>query len=117
MKINIQINPALSILQKKFGDMPDNIQNKLAVAIKKSALDIEGEAKKVTPVDTGRLRASIFTTINPMSAIVEPKTNYAIFVHEGTNKMQARPYMLEGARAAESRIAKYFTEAIKEAIK
>ncbi len=68
--------------------------------IKELAFLIERDSKKVTPVDTGRLRASIGVTLKPMLAIVQPDTNYAFFVHEGTRYMMARPYMLWGAEAA-----------------
>ncbi|HBX15905.1 MAG: hypothetical protein UV20_C0009G0020 [Candidatus Magasanikbacteria bacterium GW2011_GWA2_42_32] len=117
MRISINIKSAIQDLEKKIRNVPDKIKNYLTLAIKKSAFEIEAEAKKVTPVDTGRLRASIFTTLFPLIAIVQPKTNYAIFVHEGTSKMSGRPFMKEGADNAKRSIDKYFTEAIRQAIK
>lgn len=73
-----------------------NLKKGISQAIERLAFTTEREAKKVTPVDTGRLRASIATNITPFRAIVAPHTHYAGFVHEGTRYMRARPYLKWG---------------------
>lgn len=62
-------------------------------AVAKFAFSVERESKKVTPVDTGRLRASIATDVGTLRATIAPHTNYAVFVHEGTRFMKGRPFM------------------------
>lgn len=70
--------------------------------VTKLAFTIERFAKQVTPVKTGRLRASIGVS-NPLGganeavAFVQTNVYYAIFVHEGTRYMRARPFMEWGA--------------------
>jgi len=93
MRIKIGSKPAFEKVAKKFERVPRQITKDAGSAIKEAALIIEGWGKFYTPVDTGRLRASIYTTLRSMSAIVQPKTNYALFVHEGTSRMKARPFM------------------------
>jgi HK97 gp10 family phage protein len=51
---------------------------------------------------SGNLRASIRVHgLKPMSASIGPSADYAIFVHEGTRFMRARPFM-DAALDAES---------------
>lgn len=68
-------------------------------ALERSAITIENRAKTMTPVDTGRLRASITHTLDPsaaplwakvgtnvsggMSAAGVARKGYGLYVHEG----------------------------------
>ena len=58
---------------------------------------VQNEARKLAPVDTGRLRASIQHTPGRDSkgAYVDVGTNveYAVFVEYGTSRSPAQPYM------------------------
>lgn len=84
----------------------------LQEALLKAGFLLEGEAKRQTPVDTGRLRASIYVTprMSLGNAYVEvgPHTDYGLYVHEGTRWMRARPFMEWGLRAAGNGIEKVF---------
>jgi len=53
-------------------------------------LRFEALAKKATPVDTGRLRASITTQEHGSYATVGTNVEYASYVEYGTDKMEAR---------------------------
>ena len=88
----------------------------MSKAVKKSAFLIEAESKPVTPVDTGRLRASISSQIMPLTATIAPHTDYAIYVHEGTYKMRERPFMGWGTEKAKPHIERFFEQAVKTAI-
>lgn len=118
MQIYVDINPTFEKLADKFQGI--NVGQFLQKSITKFAFMTEAESKKVTPVDTGRLRASINTSLYPLRAVVAPHTNYAVFVHEGTRKMKARPFMKWGVEAAarglESMMAKELTKIIEEKI-
>lgn len=65
--------------------------------IKKTALSIEKDAKKRSPVDTGRLRGSITHKFNEsmggIEANIGTNVEYANFVEYGTRKMAARPFL------------------------
>jgi HK97 gp10 family phage protein len=63
-------------------------------AVRKTALDIEADAKTLAPVDTGNLKGSIGTDIlGPLAAEVGPTASYGHFVESGTSRMAAQPYM------------------------
>ena len=89
----------------------------------KIAFRVERFAKQLTPVDTGRLKSSIGTgmLIGRIGAMVSTNTEYAIFVHEGTKYMRARPFMAKGIDMAQAymrgdvpaRLDAEFTKAFK----
>lgn len=62
---------------------------------------VQNAARQRAPVDTGRLRSSIATTRpearGDRTLVVRIGSNvrYAIFVHEGTRYMRARPFLRE----------------------
>jgi len=64
------------------------------------AKDMSNEAKRVVPVDTGRLRASIDVeeqrSDDPIASkafLIGSDVEYANFVEEGTKFQQAQPYL------------------------
>jgi HK97 gp10 family phage protein len=66
---------------------------------------IEGQAKPITPVRTGRLRNSITTRVGtetpvPQTVVVGTNVRYAPFVELGTRRMRPRPYLQTGMQAA-----------------
>lgn len=58
---------------------------------------VEQKAKSLAPVKTGRMRSEIWQRVEKaaglVKGIIEVRTNYAEFVHEGTRKMKARPFV------------------------
>ena len=104
-------------LQKAIKRAPALITEELGNAVRDLVLLVEAEAKKLCPVDTGKLRASITPVIESWAAgYVGTNTNYAPYVEFGTRKMDAQPFLepafLEGKRQA----SKVFGQAIARAI-
>ncbi len=104
-------------LQKALKRAPGILTEELGNAVRDLVLLVEAEAKKLCPVDTGKLRASITPVIESWAAgYVGTNTNYAPYVEYGTRKMDAQPFLepafLEGKRQA----SKIFGEAIARAI-
>lgn len=72
---------------------------KVSAVLRKTAYDIEADAKVLAPVDTGTLMGSISTTITgdgrhgTMAAEIGPTAEYGAFVEEGTSRMAPQPYM------------------------
>lgn len=97
----------LKKLQNAFRQAPKETVLQANVAIKKSIFTIEKESKEVTPVDTGRLRASISKNIffKSLYGSVGPKTDYAIYVHAD------RPFMKWGLDASMADINRFFQKA------
>lgn len=101
INVNITIEPPL----QKIADAYKNVELARFIQeeiITKLAFAVERFAKQVTPVDTGRLRSSIgvSNSIRQFDAIVQTNVKYAMFVHEGTKYMKARPFMEWGAKYA-----------------
>lgn len=70
---------------------------KASAAVRKTAFDIEGDAKGYAPVDTGYLRSSIGTDVtgdgNVVTAVIGPTASYGIYQEFGTYKMAAHPFL------------------------
>jgi HK97 gp10 family phage protein len=79
----------------KFKDF--DIDNIVERELTDAASDIEKNAKAITPVDTGRLRASITADVKGLEANIGTDVEYAGFVHDGTYKMPARPFLFSAA--------------------
>lgn len=110
---NISIKLDATAFKKYLKDAPDKVQKAIGNVVKKVAFLIEREGKIRSPVDTGRLRASIATDIHPLTATVQTNTKYAVFVHEGTRFMTARPFMAQGAHAVERQVDQIVLDELK----
>lgn len=70
-----------------------------AAALRKTALDIEADAKQLAPVDTGNLKNSISTSFTGdgrsggMTAEVGPTAEYGIYQEFGTSTQPGTPFM------------------------
>jgi HK97 gp10 family phage protein len=62
-------------------------------AVRKTALDIEADAKALAPVDTGNLKNSIGSDVQTLAAEIGPTASYAPFLEAGTSRMAAQPFM------------------------
>lgn len=69
-------------------------------AIEMLAFQTERESKKATPVDTGRLRSSINTSIGTLQARIAPHTVYAGWIHEGKMNRGGRTIHIKGGGRA-----------------
>jgi HK97 gp10 family phage protein len=99
--LSVTIKPDTALLARAFA--AGTVHRFLQQQIRKLAFSVERYAKQLTPVDSGRLRASIHTSPGALGldAIVSTRTNYAFYVHEGTKYMRARPFMTMGAAFAQ----------------
>lgn len=95
MRMQIKGLDKLEAISKHIGAV--NTGKIVNQALKQAAYIIEGESKKVTPVDTGFLRSSITTAFGSKEAILAPRASYGVFVHEGTKFVRGRPFFEWGA--------------------
>lgn len=120
MDVTIRIDQGKN-LAAAFAAYPELVAPLLRDASSKSAFTVEGRAKKLSPVDTGRMRASIATSLGVrdrgITSIVQTNVFYAIFVHEGTKRMRGRPFMKQAADASVADIQKFYTQAATDAVK
>ena len=80
-----------SNLRELMADFPGGLEKGLTAI----GLAAETNAKKLCPVDTGRLRNSITNAVKVDEKAVYIGTNveYAPYVELGTSRMRARPYL------------------------
>lgn len=84
---------------------------KIDQALMKAGYLVERESKKLTPVRTGRLRASITTESllelrKEKHIVISPHTDYADYVHRRI------PYMTAGYYTAKERIERLFNDLV-----
>jgi HK97 gp10 family phage protein len=91
---------------------PKLMAKELEVAIAKSIFVIQADSMRNTPVDTGRLRASHQARFTPLRGELEPMTNYALFVHDGTRFMPARPFLADAVDSNSRKVNDYFADAV-----
>lgn len=95
IELNVKIENEKEVMEelKKY---PELINKNLIDYIKLALMGIQRNAKMIAPVDTGRLRADIRTDLriqsNQIKGVIFNDVYYALFVHEGTSRMRARPY-------------------------
>lgn len=93
------------------------LRDQLRRAIKKATFGILGASRTFTPVDTGFLRGpGMKTTFEDLIGVIENIANYAIFVHDGTSKMRARPFFDEGIQTFGSSIDPIFEKSVEVTI-
>lgn len=132
--IKIAFDPALEVMAAKFGLI--NIVAPIQDELNKILFRIESYGKQLAPVGTpesthkkgyvgGRLRASIHTSplqgLSGIGGMVSTNTDYAFWVHDGTRKMRARPFLQTAANLVEpnmqglirARLDEEFTRAFK----
>lgn len=56
---------------------------------------IVAEAKRLCPVDTGKLQSSISYRVENDKVVITATADYSIYVHEGTWKMPARRFIYD----------------------
>lgn len=99
--LSIKFDPDVKRLELAFKKI--NLDKGIRDLVETLAFGVERYSKQVTPVRTGRLRASINTRSSfggNFRAFVSTNTDYALFVHEGTRKMRGRPFMRWGSEFA-----------------
>jgi HK97 gp10 family phage protein len=92
--VNIDFSE-FSKLTREFEKAGALLETKGSQIVRKTAFDIENDAKTKAPVDTGNLQNSIATQIEDggLAAEVTASAHYAGYVEHGTSKMAPQPYM------------------------
>ncbi len=113
VEFTIQIKNPEEIM-KWLAAKPDETVREIGKAIEKSVYKVNERAKRNSPVDTGRMRASISKTVSEraMEGEVAVGVKYGIYVHEGTRRMKGRPFLGDAVRESEKEIENYLVQAI-----
>ena len=108
------LNAKLSLLRSA---LPDAEEAKM----KRIVLQIERDAKKKAPVDTGNLRGSIASRVirntdGEVTGVVGSNVKYAPFQEFGTSKMEAQPYLRPAVEENREKIRELLGEGISDTI-
>lgn len=81
--------------------------------VQKQAVDSNFQFKTPRPFRTGLLQQSFKfgLVIRDTYASIGPTVRYAEFVHEGTSRVTANPFMIRIAKASEKDVQKHFDKA------
>ncbi|MFJ2298155.1 HK97-gp10 family putative phage morphogenesis protein [Oerskovia paurometabola] len=90
----------LNALAADLSNVAGKIGPKVQTVMRKTARDIEADAKAFAPVDTGNLRSTIghsdLRTVGQSGTLeveIGPTANYGVFVEFGTSRMAPRAFM------------------------
>ena len=74
-------------------EIRQRILDAITLGIQKAAFDMERHALRMVPVDTGRLKGSIYVKSEKNSIVLGADTEYDKFVEFGTVNMRAQPFI------------------------
>lgn len=95
-------------------DLVDDVPTCIEEIVKETAFNVEREAKKNAPVDTGRLRGSITTKLDKLEAEVGTNVKYASFVEYGTSRQAAKPFMSTARISVENDLDKIVAKGVRD---
>jgi HK97 gp10 family phage protein len=97
-----------------------DLYDKLEEVVEEYTEKVFDDASREVPVDTGNLRSTIETVLEKKAMEVvkgyvgTKKTDYAHYVHEGTFKMDGRPFLTDALKANAEEFVKAIIGAIKK---
>lgn len=89
----------VEVVEDNTSEAAEGIRGAVAAALEEIGLVAEGHAKRLCPVDTGRLRGSITHVTRPSENAVYIGTNveYAPYVENGTRRQRPQPFLKPAA--------------------
>lgn len=81
------------------------VDDKVHASAEAAGVRMEEMAKRLVPVDTGRLKASIYHTYNPATKTLRliADAPYALYIEMGTYRMAPRPFLRPAMLAVANR--------------
>jgi HK97 gp10 family phage protein len=115
--MEIKISSDVEKILREF-NKTETVEKDVSKLIKNTLHNIERDAKKSCPVDTGRLRGSITTNIiSTYSGEVGTNVEYAGWVEYGTRYQSAQPYFEPAVEKNEDKFNEELDKIIEELIK
>lgn len=96
----------VTISQNNVSVLQEAIRRSVAKALEEIGLVAEGAAKRLCPVDTGRLRNSItHAFVKEDEIAIGTNVEYALYVHEGTSRRGGTPFLTQAVQNNAGRFA------------
>lgn len=127
-EIKVQIKN-LAEIKSAFRKAPADMVRELNKAIAKSVFSIQrGEIKEYQALGIRIITKGLYNSItrgtyfSNLKGEVGPNVtnsagvNYAVYVHEGTRYMRARPFLYNSVNASQKDVDKFFTEAVENVL-
>ena len=98
MSVSQEIGFDVEVAVDNTGEIKEAARKAIERALEAVGLQAEGYAKRLCPVDTGRLRNSITHTyyeedVDELVAVIGTNVEYAPYVEYGTIHMNAQPFL------------------------
>lgn len=106
----------LEQIRAAFVKSPAVMTKNISKAIVLSIADIEAAAAPITPVATGLLRSYNERIFMPLEGRFTKLAPYAVFVHEGTRYISARPFLQEALTLEDASIKDRFKKAVQDTL-
>lgn len=87
----------VDVVEDNTEEVAEGIRGAVAAALEEIGLVAEGYAKRLCPVDTGRLRGSITHVTSGHSAYIGTNVEYAPYVENGTRRQKPQPFLKPAA--------------------
>lgn len=102
--INDYYDTTLVVQENNAAVIAEAINDAIVAAMEEIGLVAEGAAKRLCPVDTGRLRNSItHAFLDEHTVAIGTNVEYAPYVHNGTSTRKGRPFLVEAANNNQGR--------------
>lgn len=99
---------ARAVLKSNLPKVAAEISARLAARHKAAAFVVQNEAKRLCPVDTGRLRSSITHELRADGARVGTPVEYGPHVELGTTNQPAQPYLVPAVVNSQAKLRQIY---------
>lgn len=107
----------MGAIQSAFRAAPRLMAGNLRKAIETALITVERQSIINAPRRTGFLKAShMHRMLSNFSGYVQPEANYAMFVHDGTRFMRARPFLRQAVAEKQNEIDRLFAKAVQDTL-
>jgi len=106
----------LAELKAAFAKSPSTVIGEMKPAIASVIVALERDAAPRTPWRTGFLLNRNEIKLSDLTGLFKKLAPYAIFVHDGTSKMKARPFLQEAIDATAKEVDNIFGKALDNII-
>lgn len=107
----------VTVKSNRLPQMPAAAKRGVAKGFASAKGPLLADTQRRTPVDTGELRGSETATSDDTSLTLTASSDHAVYVHQGTRRMAARPFMRDAIGAGMPSIVNALADGIASEMK